>query len=232
MLKINKEYTMKELAQELGIPENQYKVRKQELLQWFDSFFDFDIIKERPLTLFIREQYIEYQPLPRKGQEQSLKRKQEMIKDYTLFTIAAMGTEFKPNSGSKIAREAIDDFGSERYQHSDYKNVAQKFIRPAMQEYGESSRETVWVWSDTYKELTVEELNFLAQTFNENKMTEIDRLHMFDEAASATDEAESNFLFQKARIKYRAVLDIIKEKYGAVPVKVRYWKVKEAGAGI
>ena len=78
-----------------------------------------------------------YEPLPRKVNTQELQLKKQQ--DYTTFTIAALGTEFKPNSKAKVAREAIVSFGAERYGHENVKYVTNTFVKPAFDTYGESN---------------------------------------------------------------------------------------------
>ena len=92
----------------LNIAINQWKSRREDLLQWLANFFDYELINGRPLMINITEVYGDYMPLPRKISSTNMT---EKLTDYERFTIAALGTEFKPNSKSKVAREAIESFG-------------------------------------------------------------------------------------------------------------------------
>ena len=92
-----------EFCKELKIPINQYKNRQEELLEWLTNFFDFDYLPGRPIRINIKEVYGEYQQLPRKSPKQDELNKQKKV-DYEKFTIAALGTEFKPNSKMRVAR--------------------------------------------------------------------------------------------------------------------------------
>lgn len=50
-------------------------------------------------------------------------------KDYSDYTIAALGAEYRPNSKTKVARDAINDFGKRKYHHSSYKAVAARYVK-------------------------------------------------------------------------------------------------------
>lgn len=84
--------------------------------------------------------------MPKKVEEN----KKEKEKDYTEFTIAALGTEFKPNSKAKIARDAIDEFGLEKYGHSSVKAVAARYVKKPFNTYGETNNKSIWVYFSTY----------------------------------------------------------------------------------
>lgn len=92
-----------EFCKELKIPTNQYDRNKDRLLEWLTNFFDFDYLPGRPIRIHIKEIYGEYQQLPRKSPKQDELNKQKK-EDYEKFTIAALGTEFKPNSKMRVAR--------------------------------------------------------------------------------------------------------------------------------
>ena len=56
----------KEFAPALGIPNNQLDRRKEELYEWLKNFFVFEILDGVPIRIHIQEVVGEYQPLPRK----------------------------------------------------------------------------------------------------------------------------------------------------------------------
>ena len=78
--------------------------------------------------------------------------------DYTQFTIAALGTEFKPNSKSKVARDAIAAFGKDKYSHTNNEAVCKRYIKGPFDIYGETNNKTVWVYYSTYEPLDNETL--------------------------------------------------------------------------
>lgn len=78
-------------------------------------------------------------------------------KDYSDYTIAALGTEYKPNSKTKVARDAINSFGRSKYHHSSYEAVAKRYIKEPFDEYGETNNQYFWVWYSTYEKLAEED---------------------------------------------------------------------------
>lgn len=69
-----------------------------------------------------------------------------------------MGTEFKPNSKAKTSREAIAAFGYEKYGHINTKAVAERYVGPVFNEYGECNHVRHWVWYSTYEPLDAKTL--------------------------------------------------------------------------
>ena len=132
---VNKVYAFKnEFCKELKIPMNQAERRLDELLTWLTNFFDFDFMPGRPNRIFIKEIIGEYQPLPRSLPNQD-KLNAEKQEDYKIYTIASLGDEFKPNSKSKIAREAINKFGREKYHHTSAEAVVRRFVGKPFDQY-------------------------------------------------------------------------------------------------
>lgn len=123
-----------------------------DLLEWLKNFFDYEFYDGKPKRILIKEVYGDYSPLPRKVPSQEALTAEKKEK-YTNFTIASLGTEFKPNSQSKVAREAIEDFGKKLYNHTNARAVAERFVREPFKTYGESDNKKVWVWYSTYKKI-------------------------------------------------------------------------------
>ena len=84
---------------------------------WLSNFYDYELLNGCPIRIHIKEVYGEYQQMPRKIKYDTIQMEEKM-KDYTNFTIASLGPKFKPNSKSKVAREAIEEFGYEKYGHT------------------------------------------------------------------------------------------------------------------
>jgi hypothetical protein len=62
-----KSYTLAELKSVLHISKRQWEERKEELLEYMKLFFDYEIsLKGRSYIFTIKEQYSDYEPLPRK----------------------------------------------------------------------------------------------------------------------------------------------------------------------
>lgn len=178
MIKTNIMYKFKaEFAKELGIPANQVDRRQEELLNWLSNFFDYEFYDGHPKRIMIKEIYGEYQPLPRKVPSQEALTAEKKEK-YTTFTIAALGTDFKPNSQSKVARDAIESFGYSLYHHTSPEAVAKRFVKEPFKTYGETDNKKVWVWYSTYERIEPNLLEEWHKILREEHIAE-------DEAANA-----------------------------------------------
>jgi hypothetical protein len=102
----------------------------------------------------------------------------EKKEKYTTFTIAALGTDFKPNSQSKVARDAIESFGYNLYHHTSPEAVAKRFVKEPFKTYGETDNKKVWVWYSTYEKIEPNLLEEWRKILREEHIAE-------DEAANA-----------------------------------------------
>lgn len=200
----------------IGISKSQWDRRKQDLLQWWTNFYDYEILEGKPLRIKINEVYGEYQPLPRKLKETNL---EEKIADYERFTIAALGNEFKPNSKSKVAREAIWSFGQEKYGHTSQEAVTKRFVRPAFEKYGVSDGIHKWVWYSTYEPLSEEIVQDWRNIMVEEHISEAEAANAFYKQEQGMDISKEKSYFAAARKRF-------KEKYGECPILVESWKVR------
>lgn len=219
MIEINKTYRFKEeFCAELSIPANQYDRKQQELLAWLTNFFDYEFYEGRPKRIRVTEIYGEYQPLPRKTPKQdALNLAKE--KDYTNYTIAALGTEFKPNSKSKVARDAIRAFGESRYHHTNTEAVAKRFIKKPFDTYGETNGQWYWVWYSTYEPLDKNSENRWRDILREEEIAETEAANAFYKMAEGENvDLEIN--------RYKRAQECMKEEYGDFPVRVREWRKK------
>ena len=146
---------LKEFFPMNNISDNTWKRRKEDFKIWLSEFCDYELTGVRPIMITIKEVYGDYEPLPRKVNVTNMEQKK---KDYEEFTIKALGNNFKPNSQSKVARDAIDSFGLKKYHHTSQRAVAQRFVGPAFKEYGESDNQHIWVWYQTYEPLSIEDI--------------------------------------------------------------------------
>lgn len=207
-----------EFCKELGITIYQVERRQDDLLNWLKNFFDYEFFDGKPKRILIKEIYGEYQSLPRKvpSQDELNKKKQE---DYTKYTIASLGTEFKPNSKSKIARDAISDFGFEKYNHTNSKAVAKRFVKEPFDKYGESNGKRYWVWYSTYKKISKEIFEEWMKILKEEHISE-------EEAACAFYRQEQGEDISKEKEYYKKAVKRLKDKYHDIPVQVSEWKLK------
>lgn len=202
----------------IGVASSQWNRRKEDLLAWWKEFFDYELLDGKPLQIKILEVYGEYQPLPRKVEGFNMA---EKMADYERFTIASLGTEFKPNSKYRVAREAIHDFGEKKYGHTSQEAVARRFVAPAFDKYGESTNEHVWVWYSTYQELSEAEATDWRNIMEEERISETEASNAFYKQAQGEDISKELSYFAIARQRF-------KEKYGEAPILVQKWRVKAA----
>lgn len=206
----------KEFCAELNIPMNQAERQLDRLLIWLKNFYDYDFIKGRPYKIFIKTIYGEYFPMPRKVSDIT----PQKFQDYKDFTIAALGTEYKPNSKIKVARDAIESFGYKKYHHTNYKAVTERYIRKPFNEYGETNDQHYWVWFSSYKKLNKEEENNWRGILYEEEIEEQKAANAFYKQAEGEDITEELNRYKKAQNRSL-------EEYGDFPVRVREWRVKE-----
>ena len=219
MIKNQGQEFKKEFCKELNITTYQAERRLEDLLEWLKNFFDYEFYDGKPKRILIKEIYGEYQPLPRKVPSQEALTAEKKEK-YTAFTIAALGTEFKPNSQSKVARDAIKDFGKELYHHTNARAVTERFVKEPFKTYGESDNKKVWVWYSTYTEIKSDVLDDWRKILREEHIAE-------DEAANAFYRQEQGEDISIEKGYYKAAQQRFKEKYGDIAVLVTSWKLKE-----
>lgn len=208
-------YTLKEFCQKLKIADNQRERRKEELYEWLTNFFDYEILDGKPIRIKIKEIYGEYQQMPRK-----LPRREEKETDYAEYTIAALGTEYKPNSQSKIARDAIDDFGFEKYGHTNAEAVAKRYIKEPLNKYGENDGTKIWVYYYSYTPIEDEVLEKWRQIREEENIAEKEAANAFYRQEQGEDITEEKNSYKKAMERFR-------EEYKDIPVLVYRWKLKK-----
>lgn len=207
-----------EFCKELKIPTNQYDRNKDKLLEWLTNFFDFDYLPGRPIRINIKEIYGEYQQLPRKNPKQD-KLNQQKQEDYEKFTIAALGTEFKPNSKMRVAREAISSFGRNKYFHTNAEWVARNYVKEPFDKYGESDNQQVWVFYSSYEKIPEDIVEDWRKILREEHIGE-------EEAANAFYKQEQGQDVSKEKSYYKKAQERFNYKYNDIPVLVKSWRVR------
>ena len=215
----NKVYEFKkEFCKELNIPMNQAERRLDELLEWLKNYFDYEFYKGHPNRILIKEIIGEYQPMPRKLPKQDALNEAKR-QDYTQFTIAALGTEYKPNSKSKVARDAIAAFGKEKYFHTNQRAVKDRYIKEPFDTYGETNNQTVWVYYLTYEPLEPNVLEDWRNILRTENIGEQEAANAFYRMNEGEDISQEIGYYNKARLRF-------KEKYCDTPILVKNWKLK------
>lgn len=207
-----------EFCKKLHIPANQINNRRDELLEWLKGFYRYEIsLNKRPITITVLEVYGEYKPMPKHVNQKE--QTQEKIDKYEKFTIAALGPTFKPNSKTKIARDAIDDFGYEQFGHTSAEAVARRYIKEPFDKYGETDNKYVWVYFSNYEPMDPAVVSDWHVIMNEFHIGEKQASLAFYKHAQGEDVTEELANYQQA-------MDMFKEKYYDIPVVVKRWKLK------
>lgn len=208
-------FTRKELSQKYSIPRSTWDKKHDELilhLQEYMNIIEIKSIKGR-YTYEVKGEMPDIIP--------SLKaaRTKQKKKDYEKFTIAALGTEFKPNSKSKIARDAIADFGYEKYKHKSQRSVAEQYIKEPFNKYGVSDGNQYWCFYSTYEVMDEAIVTEWRTILSEEKIGEEEAANAFYRQAQGEDiSTELQF--------YKNAMNRFKEKYNDIPVLVKKWKCK------
>ena len=199
----------------LGISKNTWERRKEDFLEWLTNFYDYELLEGRPIRIHIKEIYGEYRPLPRKLNN-LMEQKQQ---DYTNFTIASLGTEFKPNSKARVAREAIYSFGQEKYGHTNAEAISRRYVGPVMETYGECNNIKRWVWYSTYEPLDAAALERWRAIMAEEHISEKEAANAFYRHAEGEDISKEKGYFMKARMRF-------KEEFGDTAILISDWRLK------
>lgn len=207
----------KDLCKILGIPMYHCERRTKDLMVWLSNFYDYEVLSGKPIRLQITVVYGEYQPLPKKVPNQDLRTAEKKAR-YEQYTIAALGPDFKPNSRSRVAREAIVEFGNELYGHNNVEAVTRRYVKEPFDKYGESDGKKKWVWFSSYEPLNEECLTRWKAIREEEQISERDAANAFYRQEQGEDITKEKNSFKKA-------IERIKEEYHDIPVLVESWKL-------
>lgn len=213
-------YELKEqLFPLLHISKSQWDRRKKDLLAWFENFFEYELLDtKRPMLIVITEVYGEYEPLPRQVKIAS---KAEKMAKYEEFAIAALGTEFKPNSKTRIARKAIDAFGRNQYKHESARSVANVYIKPAVDKHGECNNQYHWCLYSTYEPMNDTMVARWRLIMEEEKISEREAANAFYRHAEGEDISKELSFYKKAQDRFA-------EEFGDIPVRLADWRLKKS----
>ena len=206
----------KELTEKSHITRSVWERRHDDLLDWINDFFSIVEIKENNRYYYEVPDVLpdSIPKLPRKTNSA------EKIADYEQYVIDNLPQEFEPNSYVRIAREAIFDFGSEKYSHYGAETVARRYVKPAMDEYGEHSAYKVWVNPNDYVMLTKEQEEYRHECFIQNHLTD----KKLQEIGS--DSLEGIQPSQEDKEYYQKAMERFIDKYGFRPILVYSWRAK------
>lgn len=216
-------YKMKaEFFKALNITEYQYKHRREDLMEWLYNFFDYELLEDVfPIMIEIKEIFTdEYEPLPRRLVESTLQ-KQE---DYGQYVKEHLPKDYEPYSKSRMAQEAIADFGCEKYGHFNDRSVAARYVGPAMEEFGDKRGDKVWINYHTYEilsdEIKQEWLKLL-------KQYKVDEKTIYETFVKTSQKNADASIFKEKSQHYREAMQIFDAQHHILPIRVDYWKIKE-----
>lgn len=196
--------------------ESQWRRRREDILEHLKDFMD---VKEQKTDTGRYEYVVKGEvpksipPLPRKSQMTEKK------KEYEEYTIRALGTEFKPNSKARIAREAISDFGHYKYGHENPESVSKRYIKEPFEKYGETNNKRVWVDYLSYEPLPEDTLIRWREILKEEKIDEQAAAAAFYKAQHGDGD------ISKEKGYYQKALGRFKDEFKYMPVLVSEWKV-------
>ena len=208
--------TRKELTEKYSIPLSQWNQKHEELIGHLQEYMDITETK----TKTGRYSYEVNGELPDSIPPLKKSLMNQKKKDYEEYTIKALGTEFKPNSKSKIAREAIADFGNKKYGHTSQESVVKRYIKEPFDKYGENDGNKYWCYYDTYEVIPAEIVAEWREILTEEHINE-------KEAANAFYRQQQGEDVSKEKEYYKNALDRFKAKYGSIPILVNKWKIKK-----
>ena len=146
-------------------------------------------------------------------------RRKEAEKDYGEYVKNHLPKEYEPYSKMRMSREAMNDFGTEKYNHTSPKAVSRRYVGPAMEEYGEHTEDRVWVFYNTYEPLTQKQKEDLFNLFSKYNIGLKAQAGAFQDYTNGEDiTPEVN--------RYKQAINEFKEQYGSIPVSVPKWRIK------
>lgn len=222
MLQVQKNTTYnftKEFMPGLGITKNSWNTRKQDVKDWLKEFYDYTLSDTRPMLITIHAVYGDYEPLPRKSRTISEESKQK-ITDYDNYVKQHLTPEFQIISKAKMARDAIEDFGLDKYSHYSHEAVARRYTGPAMEKYGEKGENYYWVWYEDYTQPTEEILHEWFALLKAYQVTDKDIVAAFNEDV----ELNVSKNIDSAKERYKAAMYEFKAKYGDIVVRSGEWR--------
>ena len=222
MLQVQKNTTYnftKEFMPGLGITKNSWNTRKQDVKDWLKEFYDYTLSDTRPMLITIHAVYGDYEPLPRKSRAISEESKQK-ITDYDNYVKQRLTPEFQIISKAKMARDAIEDFGLDKYSHYSHEAVARRYTGPAMEKYGEKGENYYCVWYEDYTQPTEEILHEWFDLLKAYQVTDKDIVAAFNEDV----ELNVSKNIDSAKERYKAAMYEFKAKYGDIVVRSGEWR--------
>lgn len=217
----NTTYSLKELLSILHITRDSWKKRRQEYLDWFNCFFDYEIVMQGKHIIFnIKEVFGEYEPLPRK-------KKSIEVKEYYAQETSKIVKQEPTNTGSNIARNIVAT--SNKYEHKE--GTVSVYVRSILKE-GYKVDSKVWCKRSAdglhYEPINEEQAKYLneciTQQFKDDKLQEYMVEVYTDYEAGLISRTDFNAaLGSMTEVTFLSAMDRFILKYQFRPVKIPVW---------
>ncbi len=206
-----------ELNKKYNLTKNAWDKRHDDLLDWLNDFFPIKEIQGKNGYYYyeVPDELPESIPkLPRKTNMQ------QKVAEYEQYVINHLPKEPTPLSKTKMSRDAMADFGTDKFGHTSAEGVSRRYVGPAMEEHGQHGEKMVWVNLNTYEKLDEEQEQFLHICFNHMHLSELEMANAFKRYAQREDISKEVDNFNRA-------IDMFKERYIFRPICVYEWQAKQ-----
>lgn len=216
------------LSKKCGLSTAQWKRNHDKIIQYLSDYFSVFVEEKTDGNryYYLIEYEGEWPEIPKFNAKQFNKQQREQ--DYEEFVKGNLPNEFAPESKARMSRVAIREFGNKKYRHCSSQAVAERYVGPAMEKFGEKSGVKVWVNHKTYVKLDEKQREFLKECFERFDLPEAKRAKILDQVCSAIQNGETNVQSLIPLNTYQQVLDAFKQRYDFIPIVIDEWRAKEA----
>ena len=235
-IEIGVEYSFKEefCKQILEERVNVYERQRKSFLQWLEEFFDYELIKSRPLKIIIYKIKKEYEYFPKYDISKRLeirKERENMIKDYIINVI--FKEDFYAEIYLSYAKIARDMQKRRLILDINWRTLAYNYVKPVLNGIAEKIPPKDYVWKDNYKPLERKEVEawyvVLKRYFD--KQETMENILAWEELIQANDEADytnmQKVINKQKRQYYRKAQREFEAEHGDFPIKAYKWKLND-----
>lgn len=191
------------------------------LLKYLENYFDYELIKSKPLKIIIHNIKKNYELLPDARQIKSQKKK-DLIKDFIIENIETEKDNlfiFNCMDFAKIVKEKY----SEKFKDLTIKTIAYKYIAEVLKEIADY--ETCWYFKGEY--YTEEEYRKRQDEFFQEIYKKTENEDEFLEKAIYTLKNKEDFnIEERVDIYEKAISIFINEEGIILPVPRKRWRLK------
>lgn len=215
----------KDLSQKYNISDCMWKRRHDDVMAHLSQYLKIEEISSNGRYEYLVDETTmpdEIPPIPRKKNFEERKKVYEDWVDKRL----PPKEEAEILSKISVAREAIEEFGREKYGHESDECIRRNYISPAMEKYGEHSPEGYWCWHGTYEIADDETVSEWCRMLAEAKV---------DKETIYTTFVDDSVFFREEmkdkKLDYYKVMKAFKMKHGGnFLIRLHKWWHKEGEA--